>query len=85
MDRSEVKEIAHEAAKEAVRETLEALGIDTQNPAEERADRVFLRGQRVASAKVAMAVRIVFITTACSGLAWVIWEGFRLAVRVKGS
>ena len=85
MDRHEIHEIAQAAAKEAVKETLEALGVDTENPAEERADRVFLRSQRIMTGRVSVGMRMVIYGTLVSAAIALLWQGIKHAIRFGGS
>lgn len=80
------REIARQAAKETVAEYFNILGVDINDPEERRslqADHAYLRRSRQGAEEIAKIVRRSAITLALGGFAWVLWEGFKIAVRAK--
>lgn len=68
-----VKDTAEHAAKEAVRQTLLTLGIDTQDPIEVQADMRHLREWRKSVATVKKQSLMTAIAILTSGMIGVIW------------
>lgn len=68
-----VKDTAEQAAKEAVRQTLLTLGIDTQDPIEVQADMRHLREWRKSVATVKKQSLMTAIAILTSGIIGVIW------------
>lgn len=82
MTPEEVKAIAHEAVKE----TLLSLGVATGEDADIlslQQDMAWLRRQRLSTQEIAKWVRRGIITTAISGLLYLLWSGLKLAVVFK--
>jgi hypothetical protein len=80
MEQDEIKRIA----KEAVKETLLSLGVATDEQESILAlqqDMAWLRNQRNSTEEIAKWIRRGLITSALSGVLWILWEGFKLAVR----
>lgn len=79
MHEEEARRIAVEAARAAVRETLEMLGIDVNNPREAQLDSQFLRKWRTSADAVkrqGLAAAVWFIVTAMIGyIAIVLFKG----------
>lgn len=73
-DEERNRQIAREAAQEAVNQTLEALGIDIHNPRQAQADFQTLRRIREAREKGVAALIWVLITIAASGLISLVWD-----------
>lgn len=68
-----VRSTAEQAAKEAVRQTLLTLGIDTEEPIEVQADMRHLREWRKSVATVkkqGLVTAIAIITSGVLGLVW---------------
>lgn len=70
MQEDEARRIAREAARAAVLETLEMLGIDVNNPREAQLDSQFLRNWRTSADAVkrqGLMAAVWFIVTAVIG------------------
>ena len=74
---SRTRAIARESAREAVRETLNMLGIDAENPREAQADFQTLRRLRSMLDKSTLAAIWVFVTLVLSGLATLVWDAVK--------
>ncbi|BBE74376.1 hypothetical protein [Oharaeibacter diazotrophicus] len=78
IDDERVRTIAREAAKEAVRETLIALGIDAADPREVQADMQHLRDWRLSVAAVkrqGIVSAVGLLTVGMLGLVWMAIRG----------
>ncbi len=78
IDDDRVRTIAREAAKEAVRETLIALGIDAADPREVQADMQHLRDWRLSVAAVkrqGIVSAVGLLTVGMLGLVWMALKG----------
>lgn len=76
-----------EEVEEIVRATLLALGIDVDDPKENRhikADFLYLRKQRLGSEEIARIAKKSAITVAIGGLLWTLLQGFKIALTMKG-
>jgi hypothetical protein len=76
--RALVEQVAEEAARRAVRETLLTLGIEADNPVEFQKDTAHLRAWRRRVEKIeekAMISIILLFVTAVLGAAWI---GFKV-------
>lgn len=69
----EVERIAKTAAHEAVKEILEALGLDVTEPLEVQQDQAFLRTMRVGTRKGIFAVWTTLIGVIVTALAGAVW------------
>lgn len=84
---AEIRRIAQEAAHQAVRETLVALGIniaDEDAVISAQVDFAFLRRQRRGAEEIARWTRRGVVGAGVSGLLWLLWEGLQVALRAKG-
>ena len=82
---AELKEVAHEAAREAVRETFLTLGIDVDNHEslqDTQADLAYMRKLRSGSEDMAKVVKRSAISIAFLALAYIVWEGIKSYVGV---
>lgn len=82
MTKEEMREVAHEAAKEAVRETFKPLGVDIDNAdsySEFTDDMRYLRRQRKGSEELGKWVRRSAVWVAIPAVLYALWEGFRHA------
>jgi len=80
-DDERTREIAREAATQAVIETLRSLGIDADNPQEAQQDAAMLRRLRKAKEKGVMAL----VGAMSIALFWAAWDWVRNLLRVSGS
>lgn len=78
---SQIKEIAAEAARSAVHQTLTELGFDVEKPLDAQADAQFLRGWRIATEEVKRHGLKAAVTVVVTGILGLIWT----AVHVGGS
>ncbi len=69
-----IKAVAHEAAHEAVAETLEKLGVDLDNHLEMQEDFAWMRRWRKLSEKVGSRVLLTLLTLGTVGLAGLVWS-----------
>lgn len=65
--------MARKAAQEAVRETLEKLGVDVNNISETQQDFAWIRDFRLTSEKLKMRGLMTAVTIIVSGLAGLVW------------
>jgi hypothetical protein len=77
MTEAEIRKLAHEAAdlaaRKAVRETLTALGIDTDKPFEFQEKMNFVRSLQNAATTIGRQTLTAFIGTVVLGALWAIW------------
>ena len=66
----------HKIIKEAVHETLEAMGADVQKPLEMQEDFAFLRGMRIGTGLARRRVFMLVLGGAVTGVGYLIWQGF---------
>lgn len=82
-----VEEIAKRVAKETIEQHYALLGYDITDPEERRAlqaDFAYIRRGRAGSEEAARIFKRSAITVALGGLLWMLWEGFKIAVKAKG-
>lgn len=79
MTEAEIRKIAHEAARQAVKETLISLGVDADDPLEYQRDMQHLRSWRQASETVKRQSIITAVGIIIAGTIGAVW------VFVKGS
>ena len=75
--KAQLEEVARKAAKQAVLETLGALGVDPSNAAELRewhADMLWTRSARKGSSNLALAVKTTLVTSLTTGLLYALWR-----------
>lgn len=65
----------HRIVKEAVQETLEAMGADVKAPLEMQEDFAFLRGLRIGSGLAKRRVFMLVLGGAVTGIGLLIWQG----------
>lgn len=78
MTESEINEVAKQAAREAVKETLVSLGFAVDKPLDAQADMQFLRQLRESTATVkrqTLITAVGVITLGILGLIWVAIKG----------
>lgn len=73
MTEEEIRKIARESAKEAVRETLLTLGVDADEPLEVQKDMQHLRDWRNASATVKKQGLITAVGILTAGIIGAVW------------
>lgn len=72
--------------RDSVRETLTTLGLDAHAPdaiLDLQRDFAFLRRTRLGGEELARKTRLAAMGMALSGLAYLVWEGLRAALRFK--
>lgn len=72
--------------RDSVRETLTTLGLDAHAPdaiLDLQRDFAFLRRTRLGGEELARKTRLAAMGMALSGLAYLVWEGLRAALRAK--
>ena len=69
----EARTIARAAAKEAVHETLELLGMDVNDPREAQRDFAFVRSWRTSSEAVKRQGLLAAVTVLIAGILGLIW------------
>ena len=83
MDAAKIRRIV----KESVRETLTAMGVDVSSPdaliALQR-DMSWVRRTRQGSEDMGRRARLAAVGAALSGLTFLLWEGIKAALRIKG-
>jgi len=80
MTEEKLEALIHATIKEAVKETLSSLGINTENIHETQQTFLFLYRMRKGSEDISNAVRKTAIGLAVSGFLYLIWEAFKLAM-----
>ena len=78
MTPDEVRVVARAAAKEAVHETLQLLGMDPDDPTEAQRDQNFLRSWRLSTDAVkrqSMTTIIIVVVSGILGLIWLAVKG----------
>lgn len=78
------KEDVREVVKAAVRETLLSIGLatdDNESIISLQQDMAWLRKQRQSTEKIADWIRKGMITSAVSGILWLVYEGAKLAFK----
>jgi hypothetical protein len=83
----EIERIANRAAERAVADVFARLGIDSEDSDERRSiieDFIYLRRQRQGSEEIVKWAKRGVLSIFLSAMAWVLWEGFKAAMRVKG-
>lgn len=75
MTETEVHAIVKDAAKEAVKEVMEALGADVKSPLEMQEDFAFLRGLRIGSNLAKRRVFMLVLGGIVTGIGLVLWQG----------
>ncbi len=78
-DEPAVKAIAQSAAREAVVEVLQSLGLDHSKPAELVKDFVFLRSLRERCEAMVRQALMVLLTVVLTGLCGLVWLALRLS------
>lgn len=84
MTEQEIENLVEKVATKAVRDTLLAIGLATGRDGdivELQGDFAYLRKQRIATEKLSGHVRLTLIGMALSGIGYVLWEGFRMAIK----
>lgn len=82
MTEAEIRRIV----RESVHETLTTLGLDANAPEailDLQRDFAFLRRTRMGGEELARKTRLAAMGLALSGLAYLLWEGARAALRLK--
>ena len=85
MTEAEMKEVAHEAAREAVKETFMTLGIDMENHEsiqDTQADLLYMRRLRSGSDDLAKGIKRSGISIAVLAMAYVLWQGIKTYIGV---
>lgn len=77
MDESTIQRIASEASKEAVSETLSALGFTPDNPNEIQKDLHYLRKVRIGSEFVSMRVKASAIAILVPTILYMLWQAIK--------
>jgi hypothetical protein len=72
-----LKEVAHEAAHEAVKETFIALGVDVTIPLDMQEDFAFLRRMRHGAEKAGGRVVMTVLTIVVAGLVGLVWTNLK--------
>ncbi|QPC91466.1 hypothetical protein [Mesorhizobium sp. INR15] len=78
MTEAQIHEIARQAAREAVKETLLTLGFDPNKPLEAQADMLFVRKTRLGSEAITrqgLMIAVATVTVAILGLIWASFKG----------
>lgn len=73
----EAHRIARTAAKEAVHETLQLIGLDINNPADLQRDFQFMRSWRLSSEAVKRQGLLAIVSTLVIGLLGLIYMAFK--------
>lgn len=74
-------------AREAVREMLLALGADAydaESIKDLQADFLYVRKARLGNEEVGKWIRRGIVITGVSGVLWLLWEGLKVGLKVKG-
>lgn len=73
MTEDDIRQIAHEAARKAVQETLTTLGVDANNPLETQKDFQMLRDWRRSAETVKRQSLITAVGILTAGILGAIW------------
>ena len=71
------KQIAHDAAQEAVTEVLQRLGIDDHDWREQQKDHAYLRRFRLGSEQASLWIVRSGIVTVVGGILWAVWAAVK--------
>ena len=77
----EMQAMVDQASKQATENILKQMGFDTDNLIEVQQDIAYLRRARESSEQVAMWVKRGAVMTALSGIATILWLGFKIAIK----
>ena len=83
MEKIDIKKVAHEGAHQAIKEFFLFMGTDIEDAdslKEFQSDLIFIRKQRRGAEQAGIYFRWTLITTFVSGLAWLLFEGFKHAI-----
>jgi hypothetical protein len=76
-----LKQVADEAAQQAVHKTLTAMGLDPTKPFDAQADMQFLRSTRERCEKGGWQAFLIIMGLTVAGAATMMWQGFKAAVK----
>lgn len=77
---AKIRQIAHEAAREAVHEALRELGVDPSDLRGTQADFYYLRQARLGSEAVGRWTRRALLGAGLSFIVWLIAQGIKSAM-----
>ncbi|MFA0810849.1 hypothetical protein [Microbulbifer epialgicus] len=83
LSEQEAEAIAKRAAREATEETLQKLGMDTENVFETQKDLAHLRRQRLASDQVEALGKRILLGIFITGLVGTLVAGLKVALNIK--
>lgn len=77
MTEDDIRKVAHEAAREAVREMMERLGVNINDYQETQQDFAHLRAWRMSMDAVKRQGLVVAVGIAVAGLIALVWQAIR--------
>lgn len=77
LSKSEVEDVAEEAAERGAKKVLLALGVDVNNPIDTQQDMAYLRKSREGYENTGKYITRTAIGIFVVGLCWALWEGFK--------
>jgi hypothetical protein len=77
MTEEDIREVAHEAAREAVRDMMERLGLNPDDYRETQQDFAHLRAWRNSMDNVKRQTMVVSVGIAVAGLLALIWQALK--------
>jgi hypothetical protein len=84
LSQAELREIIRETSEQTLTRTLKTYGFDTENPLDQQADNQYTRRARKGSEQVATWIKRTTVGLAVTGGLWMLWEGLKAALKVKG-
>lgn len=77
-------DVDRDETRQIVRETLRELGIDPEDFRGHQRDMAFVRRQREGAEQVTRWTKRTCVGLLVSGFVWLVYEGVRSALRIKG-